>query len=76
MIKLMGSAPDSNNEPTDEKIEFEIHEDLIEMICDGKYYFQREEDGFLSEIIIDGKLYVDLRKVKKKTTSIDPSIYP
>ena len=69
MIKLTGAVPDIHNNPTDERVEFQLHEDLIEMIYDGKYYFQIEDEGYQSVIFIDGKTFVDIRRVKGKSTS-------
>lgn len=75
MIKLTGSLADSNRRPTDKQIQFELHEDLVEMISDGKYYFQNESGSFSSEIAIDGDLYVDIRKKEKKPTGISASVF-
>ncbi len=62
MIKLTGFLSDNNRNPTDQQIDFELHEDLVEMIHDGKYYFQIEDSGYHSEIAIDGKVYLDIKE--------------
>lgn len=64
MIKLTGAVPDNKNQPTDKRIEFEIHEDLVEMIIDGKYYFKSDSEVYYSMLYIDNTTYVDIRKAE------------
>lgn len=61
MKKLTAAVPDNNNNPTDKRIEFHIDEDLLEMKFEDRFYFQNEDMNFLSQVIIDGKIYVDVR---------------
>jgi hypothetical protein len=61
MITLTASESDPSGKPTENQIQFDLHEDLLEMIHNGKYYFSNGDGGFWSQIAIDGKLYLNVR---------------
>lgn len=66
MVTLIGALRNPDGTPSEELIEFKLSEDLLEMVIDEKYYFQIEGSGYWSQLAINGKVYVDIKRKPAK----------
>lgn len=70
MMRVKAFLIGSDLKATEEVIEFQLDDDLVEMVYNEKFYFEKDDRGFLSEIVIDGKVYVDIQRSNSKTQNI------